>query len=68
MVNIDTGAVGESFFRDRRRLASEGGCGSGAISRGDMGGRLPMPIVFVAMAMLLAIFSCLIDDRERELV
>lgn len=33
-----------------------------------MGGRLPMPIVFVVMTMLLAIFSCLIDDRERELV
>jgi hypothetical protein len=33
-----------------------------------MGGRLPMPIVFVVRAMLLAIFSCLIDDRERELI
>jgi len=33
-----------------------------------MGGRLPMPIVLVVRAMLLAIFSCLIDYRERELV
>ena len=33
-----------------------------------MGGRLPMPIFFVVMAMLLAIFSSLIDYRERGLV